>query len=226
MPDYYYRTAGEAFAAVCNAFNAFDDLTYLELGFAITWHTGALPNGGYFKVEGDGSGGPAFANGNYYARDMPTAALVGFVDLVRQPGMQTEVWITTTGVGGDLSAQTLKAKLTYAKAQLVNAHTSVTDADEHEWNISLAGSADPVIFTTQRLFFTSYDQIQDTTVVVDKLFIPAGAGLSVPVCPTIQQDVKPVVNNVIQAQPELDIDQGINAGGSIYSVTSKQLTSE
>ncbi len=224
MPDYYYKTVGEAWAAIANQFTAFGDLTYISLGFSVAWHSAGAPDGGYFTVDGTVYAGDAYANGNYHAQEAKTGAGLPFAKLLREPGMDVQPVVTSDPTVGRLTAATLRSQLYLARIAMAADVSDASSSSPVNQDVTLTGAGGVFITREWIQFVSAYDQTMDMVSVVDMRFAPSGAPVTQPVDPKYMVDNAPIVNNIIQTAPSLGVDATVNPGGGIYSITSRQLT--
>jgi len=225
MADYYYKTLGEARAAIVNAFTSFGQLTYTSLTLSITWVTGSTVNGGHWVVAGDVLFGEQYANGSYWAAEAKTGAGLSIGRVGREPGMGQEARVEQLAAAGAATAEDLRYQLW---TSLLAAADDVTDGSAGatvDLNTELVGAGDPVVLRSLQAYSSANDQAVLQTAVVVTNRLPSTSAMSEPIEQAYLVNTAPVVNNRIEQAPQYNIDQGINAGGSVYSVESKQITS-
>ena len=226
MPDYYYKTVGEAWAAIVNQFTAFGYLTYQAASFSIVWHAGGAPNGSFWRIAGTVSAGEAYANGDYYAAEAVSTNLLPFGNILRQPGMQLVPRVRESGTVGDESVIQLLDWLYSARREMFAAITDGLMSSFTNLNGQLTGASNPVVYRKAWLIKSDNDQAIDWASLVNTELLPVTSALAEPVNPVYEASVAPIVNNLIQASPAFDVDSTVNPGGGVFSVTSRQFTNE
>lgn len=226
MPDFYFKTVGEAWAAIMNQFTAFQYLTYQAPSFSITWNSGGTPNGGFWRVAGTVSAGEAYANGDYYAAEAVSTNTLPFGNILRQPGMSLIPRVRESGTAGDESVLQLLDWLYSARRAMFSDITDAVQASFINLNGQLNGASNPVVYRKVWTVKSDNDQAIDWASLVNIELLPATSALSEPVNPQYIVSAAPIVNNLIQAAPSLDTDVTVNPGGGVYSITSRQFTNE
>jgi len=226
MADYYYKTLGEARQAIVSAFTAFGQLTYTSATLAIVWTPGATANGGHFDVSGDVLFGSQYANGSYWAAEGKTGAALAIGRVSREVGLGIEARVEQLATIGAATALQLMTALADA---LDDALADVCDGSADTpvaIPTTLSGAGNPVIRRRITPWASTNDEGLAVTTVVVTNELPATSALSEPIVQAYLPNTQPIVQNIIQQGPRYDIDQAINGGGSIWSISSRQLTSE
>ena len=224
MADFYYKTAGEAWQAMVSQFTAFGQLAYASLGFSVVWTPGATETGGHFTVAVTVIAGEPYANGNYWAADSKTGGAMPLNAIVRQAGMDVGPQVIPLTDILALTALGLKEWLALARGDMLIDVTGCSVLYAYVMDSVLAGAGDPIVLRTVSALVTATDQAFDQTYVVDLNQQPATSPITAPVNPAYQTGGTVTINNIIQSPATYDIDQAINAGGSIYTVGSRQIS--
>lgn len=224
MADYYFKTLGDAWQSICDTFTSYGQMTYNPVDFNIAWVNAAGMTGGYFEVSGTTLIGPAFANGRYFAAEAQIGYKLPLGQVIREPGMQAIPEVTFVDDPAYTDALQMMVLLKGVRYAMGFDMFNGTPSGWTEYDTILDGFGAPTIYRAIQLWQNENDQAIEFVSILVVNNLPATSQLTRPMNPVYLANNQPVINNVIQAAPTLDVDATVNPGGGIYSITSRQLT--
>jgi hypothetical protein len=224
VPDFYYKTIGQAWGAMVAAFTANNQLTYNDSGFSVSWHDAIDPYGGYFTVAGTVYVGDTYANGNYHASEAKVGSVLPIAGVLREPGMSDMPVVTVLATAGLLTIADFLDSMRNARATMIVSVCDGVSASLTSTNLDPSGGGTPVARVAMQAWTTDDDCAVDTVVAINAAGQPGGAPVTYPFWPTFQALVTPQSLVSVDVGPQLDTDIAINNGSSINTSVAKQFT--
>ena len=224
MANYYFKTIGEAWAGIANAFTSFGYLTYKHAGFSIVWVPGGGVEGGYLQVAGDVIYGEDFATGRYYAAEAQSGQHIPIRNVMGEPGMWAVIKTRALVADGGMTIAQLVDDLTIGRRECLTNATNAHVPVYTDLNTIFTDGTLPVVQRTIGVLTTITDQAIDMVAVVDMDLMPATSQPTEPYNPTYSTNSNQIVNITVNQGPQYDVNQSINSGGSIYTIGARQIS--
>jgi hypothetical protein len=224
MPDYYFQTLGEAWSAIAAAFTGGGTLTYLASGFSVAWVTSAGSDGGHFEVAGSVVGGSNYAEGNYYARNVKTAAGLQLSAIIRAPGFSDSIQVTSGTFPGALTISGLNTQLQAARQDAIEDATGATMGTAATQTLTRTGASVALVTANMSPWVNAGEVTIDVTTIADNRGQSTKAQVNAPFQPIWPTSQAAQVVNVINTSPRLDFNMAINDGEAIFTGTSNTFT--